>query len=83
MIRYNYIAESYLNGKDTTMIKGCFDDSQTDRDFLTDKALFLVASTAQETGLPWNPFNVQLIVKAQPAPKPKKHYNPHYPPYAQ
>jgi hypothetical protein len=50
-------------------LKGNFSSEQTDRDYVVDNVLFAVAKTAGTMGLPWDPFNLTLIVEAQPEPK--------------
>lgn len=51
---------------------GIYSSEQTDRDYVTDAVLFRAARVAVETGIPWDPFNIQLLVKALNEPKPYK-----------
>jgi len=55
--------------KNGVEISGIHVTEQTDRDYITDAVLLKVSQTVVETNIPWDPFNIQLLVKAQNEPK--------------
>ena len=55
------------------ILQGGYTSEQTDRDYICDNVLFLAARLAGETHLPWDPFNLELVVKAQHEPKLQHH----------
>ena len=65
MKRYLYICLSKSGGR----IWGTYSSEQTDRDYVTDAVLFRVSQVAVEANIPWDPFNLELLVKAQNEPK--------------
>ena len=66
MKRYRYLCIC----KNGVEVSGIYRSEQTDRDYITDAVLLKVSQTVVESKVPWDPFNIQLLVKAQNEPKP-------------
>lgn len=72
MTRYNYTCVS----KSGALLRGIYiDELQRDSEVISRLVMHEIAQVVHETGMPWDPFNIELIVKkvrAQSEPKPYK-----------
>ena len=72
MSRFDYVITSKSGGQIRGIINYFPEEKWTPhaRDIITQRILSNVAVYIQNHKLPWDPFNIELVVKAHPEPKP-------------